>query len=78
MLACALDAAGCAFLQACALGLPLADAAEAALQQAPETDLQALLSLLLAQAALAEPEPASIPAAIPMAVPTANPPGAPR
>jgi hypothetical protein len=77
VLACALDAAGCAFLQACAQGLPLADAAEAALQQAPETDLQALLSLLLAQGALAEPESVSIPAAVPAAIPAANPMAAP-
>jgi Putative DNA-binding domain len=54
VLACELNAAGCAFLQACEQGMPLADAAEAALQRAPETDLQALLSLLFAQGAFAE------------------------
>ena len=44
-------------VQACAQGLPLADAAEAALQAAPEADLQVLLSTLFAQGAFAEHEP---------------------
>lgn len=57
VLCCEIDAAGCAFLQACAQGLPLADAAEAALQAAPEADLQVLLSTLFAQGAFAEHEP---------------------
>ncbi|MBT9594925.1 MAG: putative DNA-binding domain-containing protein [Vitreoscilla sp.] len=57
VLCCEIDAAGCAFLQACAQGLPLADAAEAALRVAPEADLQVLLSTLFAQGAFAEDEP---------------------
>lgn len=57
VLCCEVDAAGCAFLQACAQGLPLADAAEAALRAAPEADLQVLLSTLFAQGAFAEQEP---------------------
>ncbi|WP_284615440.1 HvfC/BufC N-terminal domain-containing protein [Aquabacterium humicola] len=57
VLCCEIDAAGCAFLQACAQGLPLADAAEAALRVAPETDLQVLLSTLFAQGAFVEVEP---------------------
>lgn len=57
VLCCEVDAAGCAFLQACAQGLPLADAAEVALQAAPEADLQVLLSTLFAQGAFAEHEP---------------------
>lgn len=55
VLTCELDAAGSAFLLACAQGLPLADAAEAALLAAPDADLQALLSTLFAQGAFAEP-----------------------
>lgn len=43
----ALDAAGCAFLDACRAGCPLADAASAALEIAPETELAQLLSTLL-------------------------------
>lgn len=54
VLSCEIDAAGSAFLQACAQGLPLADAAEAALRMAPDADLQALLSTLFAQGAFAE------------------------
>lgn len=54
---CEIDFAGCTFLQACARGLPLADAAEATLQAAPEADLQVLLSTLFAQGAFAEEAP---------------------
>lgn len=43
----ALDAAGCAFLNACSTGRPLADAATVALQLRPDTDLTLLLSSLL-------------------------------
>ena len=57
VLCCEIDAAGCAFLQACAQGLPLADAAEAALRVVPEAHLQTLLSTLLAQGAFSEVEP---------------------
>lgn len=57
VLCCEIDAAGCALLQACAQGVPLADAAEAALRVAPEADLLALLSTLFAQGAFAEHEP---------------------
>lgn len=57
VLCCEVDAASCAFLQACAQGLPLTDAAEAALRVAPEADLQALLSTLFAQGAFVEVEP---------------------
>lgn len=64
VLACELNAAGCAFLQASAQGLPLADAAEAAFQRAPETDLQALLSLLFTQGAFAEREPLAHPTGV--------------
>lgn len=42
-----LDAAGCAFLDACQAGRPLADAAAAALGANPDTDLAKLLSTLL-------------------------------
>ncbi|OGB25726.1 MAG: DUF2063 domain-containing protein [Burkholderiales bacterium RIFCSPLOWO2_02_FULL_57_36] len=47
----ALDAAGCAFLDACNAGRPLADAAAAALGVNQETDLGLLLSGLLAAGA---------------------------
>lgn len=57
VLSCEIDAAGCAFLETCAQGLPLADVAEAALRVAPQTDLQVLLSTLFAQGAFAEVEP---------------------
>lgn len=43
----ALDAAGCAFLDACMAGRPLADAAAAALGAQKDTDLAHLLSTLL-------------------------------
>lgn len=43
----ALDAAGCAFLDACMAGRPLADAAAAALGARQDTDLARLLSTLL-------------------------------
>ncbi len=57
VLCCEIDAAGCAFLKGCAQGLPLADAAEAALRVTSEADLQALLSTLFAQGAFAEVDP---------------------
>jgi hypothetical protein len=47
-----LDEAGCAFLDACACGLPLADAAEQALRVDPAADLAALLESLLRAGAL--------------------------
>ncbi|RJG14643.1 HvfC/BufC N-terminal domain-containing protein [Massilia cavernae] len=43
----ALDAGGCAFLDACMASNPLADAATAALNARPDTDLAQLLSTLL-------------------------------
>ena len=43
----ALDAAGCAFLQACAAACPLAQAAEQALARQPGTDLAPLMATLL-------------------------------
>jgi hypothetical protein len=49
--AIALDAAGCAFLSACAAGQPLAAAADAALHQQPDADLAALMAALLAAGA---------------------------
>jgi hypothetical protein len=48
----ALGRGGCAFLDACAAGRPLGDAAEAALQAEPGVDLAALLSHLLQRGAL--------------------------
>lgn len=42
-----LDAAGCAFLDACMAGRPLADAAAAALGMQPDIDLAQLLAMLL-------------------------------
>lgn len=50
-----LSAAGCAFLEACAAGLNLGEAAEAALRAEPACDLAALLALLLHTGALALP-----------------------
>ncbi|WP_431276403.1 HvfC/BufC family peptide modification chaperone [Variovorax ureilyticus] len=47
-----LDEPGCAFLDACACGLPLADAAEQALRTNPDADLAALLESLLRAGAL--------------------------
>lgn len=43
----ALDAAGCAFMDACAAGLPLADAAGAALNASPQANLMQLMAELL-------------------------------
>jgi hypothetical protein len=57
VLSCEMDVGGCAFLQACAQGQTLADAAEAALRRAPQTDLLNLLSLLFTQGAFVEREP---------------------
>lgn len=57
VLACSLNVGGCTFLHACSLGLTLAEASETALQQAPETDLHQLLSLLFAQGAFRERDP---------------------
>ncbi|MBI3375348.1 MAG: putative DNA-binding domain-containing protein [Betaproteobacteria bacterium] len=48
-----LDAAGCAFLDACAAGRTLADAALAALEVNPETKLARLTTRLLAAGAIA-------------------------
>jgi hypothetical protein len=42
-----LDAAGCAFLDACAAGQPLADAADAALDRQEDADLAQLMKTLL-------------------------------
>jgi hypothetical protein len=42
-----LDAAGCAFPDACSAGRPLAEAAADALHLTPDTDLALLLSSLL-------------------------------
>lgn len=50
--AVALDEAGCAFLDACACGLPLADAAEQAVRTNPDADLATLLESLLRAGAL--------------------------
>jgi hypothetical protein len=47
----ALDAAGCAFLDVCAAGGPLAAAAAAALEAQGDTDLARLMSILLAAGA---------------------------
>lgn len=43
----ALDAAGCAFMDACAAGLTLADAAGAAMEASPDADLMQLMAGLL-------------------------------
>lgn len=48
-----LDAAGCAFLDACAAGLSLAEAAGAALAAQPEAELAQLMSTLLQAGAFA-------------------------
>lgn len=48
----ALDAAGCAFLDACAAAWPLAQAAEAALARQADTDLAELMARLLEAGAL--------------------------
>lgn len=52
-----LGAGGCAFLDACSAAQPLAQAAEAALQAAPDTDVAALLAQLLSAGALTDPTP---------------------
>ncbi|WP_404301511.1 putative DNA-binding domain-containing protein [Alicycliphilus denitrificans] len=49
---CALDAAGCTLLEYCALGLPLGEAAAAALQAHPGAELGTLLARLLQAGAL--------------------------
>ena len=49
-----LDAAGCAFLDACAAGRDLAAAAQAALETGPETDLAGLMAHLLRAGAFSE------------------------
>lgn len=51
----AIDAAGCAFLDACAKGCTLAAAAAAALEAQNDTDLARLLSTLLAAGAFSAP-----------------------
>ena len=53
----AITEAGCAFLDACAAGLPLADAAERALAVDPAADLAALLESLLCAGAFIERTP---------------------
>lgn len=52
----ALNAPGCAFVDACAAGLPLAHAAEAALATDSDTDLAGLMQQLLAAGAFREEE----------------------
>ena len=54
----ALDAAGCAFLTACADGQPLAGAAQAALEAQPDADLSLTLSTLLCAGAFSRMQPA--------------------
>lgn len=54
VLVCHLGVGGRPFLQACSLGLTLAETAETTLHQEPEADLHQLLSLLFAQGAFAE------------------------
>ncbi|SEA07462.1 DNA-binding domain-containing protein [Variovorax sp. YR216] len=54
---CAIGEADCAFLDACATGLPLAEAAERASDANPEADLAALLEGLLRAGAFARPSP---------------------
>ena len=51
------DAAGCAFLDACAKGCPLAAAADAALESQKNVDLSSLLSTLLAAGAFSDSKP---------------------
>jgi hypothetical protein len=55
----AIGAADCAFLDACAAGLPLAEAAERALAADPDADLAAVLEGLLRAGAFTDPEPLS-------------------
>jgi len=52
----ALDAPGCAFLDACAAGATLGEAAQAALQAQGDTDLARLLAILLKAGAFRENE----------------------
>ncbi len=52
-----LSAGGCAFLDACAAAQSLAQAAQAALDVEPETDIAALLAQLLSAGALTDPNP---------------------
>ena len=52
---CGIGEADCAFLDACAAGLPLADAAERAMHANPRTNLAALLGGLLRAGAFARP-----------------------
>ncbi len=51
----ALDAAGCAFLDACARGAPLGEACASALAVNAATDIAALMALLIDAGALADP-----------------------
>jgi Putative DNA-binding domain len=53
--------ADCTFLDACAAGAPLAEAAEAALQADPNTDLAALLQHLLLAGAFTDIQPSFTP-----------------
>ncbi|CAN5500556.1 DNA-binding domain-containing protein [soil metagenome] len=53
----ALDAAGCAFLDACAAGRPLADAADAALARQAGCDLERLMAALLDAGAFCSAQP---------------------
>ncbi|GAA4345087.1 DNA-binding domain-containing protein [Variovorax defluvii] len=53
----ALDAAACAFLDACAAGRPLGEAAECALDIDGDADLAALLAALLRAGAFTTPDP---------------------
>lgn len=53
---CAIGRAGCAWLDACAAGALLGEAAEAALAAEPGCDLSAVLALLLGQGALVRPD----------------------
>lgn len=50
----ALDAPGCAFLDGCAAGWPLAACAEAALRERPDADLAGLMARLLAAGAFSD------------------------
>jgi len=56
----ALDAGGCAFMDACAAGRPLAEAAQAALDVQPEIDLRETLATLLAAGAFGRLQQADI------------------
>ena len=51
-----LSAGGCALLDACAAGHPIADAVQTALTREPEMDLAATLALLLTQGAFTHTE----------------------